>query len=50
MGKGSGARPFEVPKEQFHNNWEQTFGKKKPAETEQAKKQEQDDKQPKTNL
>lgn len=28
MGKGSNARPFEVPKEQFNNNWEATFGKK----------------------
>jgi hypothetical protein len=35
MGKGSGARPFEVPKEQFNNNWEQTFGKKKEQPTPQ---------------
>jgi hypothetical protein len=28
MGKGSRARPFEVEKEQFSNNWDSIFGKK----------------------
>lgn len=38
MGKGSNPRPFDVPKKQFDDNWEQTFGKKK--------KQEPSEKQP----
>jgi hypothetical protein len=43
MGKGSGARPFEVPKEQFRDNWDAIFGKKaKPAE--QESKEESPDK------
>jgi hypothetical protein len=29
MGKGSRARPFEVPKEQYDVNWERIFGMKK---------------------
>lgn len=28
MGKGSVPRPFEVPREQFTNNWDKIFGKK----------------------
>jgi len=28
MGKGSVPRPFEVPHEQFTNNWDKIFGKK----------------------
>ena len=42
MGKGSVPRPFDVPHEQFTNNWDKIFGKKdnenkqeeKPAEPE----------------
>lgn len=35
MGKGSTPRPFEVPKDQFRDNWDAIFGKKdKPAENE----------------
>ena len=32
MGKGSRARPFEVPKDEFESNWERTFGKKDKSE------------------
>jgi hypothetical protein len=32
MGKGSNPRPFEVPKEEFRNNWDKIFGKKDPKE------------------
>jgi len=32
MGKGSTPRPFEIPKDQFRDNWDAIFGKKKPAE------------------
>ena len=28
-GKGSTARPFSVPKEEFDSNWDRVFGKKK---------------------
>jgi len=28
MGKGSTPRPFEVPKDQFRDNWDKIFGKK----------------------
>ncbi len=28
MGKGSTPRPFEIPRDQFRNNWDQIFGKK----------------------
>ena len=28
MGKGSNPRPFEIPKDQFRNNWDVIFGKK----------------------
>lgn len=30
MGKGSRARPLNVPKEQFDNNFESIFGKRVP--------------------
>ena len=29
MSKGSRQRPREVPSEQFENNWDRIFGKKK---------------------
>lgn len=32
MGKGSRARLLSVPKEQFDNNFDSIFGKKKPRE------------------
>ena len=28
MSKGSTPRPFEVPKDQFRDNWDKIFGKK----------------------
>lgn len=28
MGKGSTPRPFEVPRDQFRDNWDKIFGKK----------------------
>jgi hypothetical protein len=28
MGKGSAPRPFEIPKDQFRDNWDAIFGKK----------------------
>ena len=35
MGKGSTPRPFDIPKDQFRDNWETIFGKKnKPADNE----------------
>lgn len=34
-GKGSGVRPREVPKEQFDNNWDAIFGKKKDTKEDQ---------------
>jgi hypothetical protein len=43
MGKGSNPRPFEVPKDQFRDNWDKIFGKKdpkdkpKPADQKDAK-------------
>ena len=30
MGKGSNPLPFDIPKDQFRNNWDEIFGKKKP--------------------
>ena len=30
MGKGSNPRPFDIPKDQFRDNWEAIFGQKKP--------------------
>ena len=32
MGKGSVPRPFEVPREQFRDNWDKIFGRKDPKE------------------
>lgn len=32
MGKGSNPRPFEVPREQFRDNWDKIFGRKDPKE------------------
>lgn len=32
MGKGSVLRPFEVPREQFRDNWDKIFGRKDPKE------------------
>ncbi len=29
MGKGSNPRPFEIPRDQFRDNWDAIFGKKK---------------------
>jgi hypothetical protein len=33
MGKGSTPRPIEVPREQFDNNFDAIFRKKKPQES-----------------
>ena len=41
MGKGSNARPIEIPREQFRSNWDQIFGKKdheKPQESQELNK------------
>lgn len=38
MGKGSTPRPFEVPQDQYRDNWERTFGSKKPAQPPDDKK------------
>jgi hypothetical protein len=38
MGKGSRARPFEVPREKFENNWDKIFGKKDPKEEKQSQR------------
>lgn len=35
MGKGSVPRPFDVPKEQFRDNWDKIFGKKDSKEDKQ---------------
>ncbi len=35
MGKGSVPRPFEVPKDQFRDNWDKIFGRKDPKEDKQ---------------
>ena len=40
MGKGSNARPFEVPREEFTNNWDAIFGKKNKEETKPDPKDE----------
>lgn len=37
MSKGSNPRPFEVPRKQYEDNWEKTFGKKQ--KDQQDKKQ-----------
>ena len=29
MGKGSTPRPFDIPKDQFRDNWDAIFGKKR---------------------
>lgn len=41
MGKGSNPRPFEIPKDQFRNNWDAIFGKKDKAQTEPQKQTQQ---------
>jgi hypothetical protein len=28
MGKGSNARPYSIPKEEFNNKWDAIFGKR----------------------
>ena len=28
MGKGSNPRPFEIPRDEFRDNWDKIFGKK----------------------
>jgi len=40
MGKGSRARPIEIPKEQFSSNWDKIFGKK---DVKEEKKSQQSD-------
>lgn len=32
MGKGSNPRPFEIPRDEFRDNWDKIFGKKGPKE------------------
>jgi hypothetical protein len=38
MGKGSTPRPFDVPKDQFRDNWDAIFGKKEPKQQSPDKK------------
>ena len=38
MGKGSNPRPFDIPRKQYEDNWEKTFGKKKKEEKPTDKK------------
>jgi hypothetical protein len=40
MGKGSRARPIEVPKDKFDTNWERIFGmkEKQPQKQDENKK------------
>lgn len=42
MGKGSVPRPFEVPKDQFRDNWDKIFGKKDPKENKDRKPDQKD--------
>ena len=42
MGKGSNPRPFDIPREEFRNNWDKIFGRKE-------SKTNQDDKEDKSN-
>lgn len=42
MGKGSVPRPFEVPKDQFRDNWDKIFGKKDPKEDKQQPPRQKD--------
>ena len=37
MGKGSTPRPFEVPRDQFRDNWDKIFGKKNKPEPQDKK-------------
>ena len=37
MSKGSNPRPFDIPMEKFHQNWDNIFGKK------QDKKEDEED-------
>ena len=41
-GKGDTPRPLGVPMEQFDNAWDLIFGKKKPEEQKEEKKDGQD--------
>lgn len=43
MGKGSRARPIEVPRDDYRSNWDKIFGKKDEKE-ENPKDNEQQDK------
>jgi len=40
MSKGSKARPFEVPYEDFAKSWDKTFGKKDIKEEKKSQKSE----------
>ena len=42
MGKGSAPRPYEVPREQFRDNWDKIFGKKNPKEDKQQPEDKKD--------
>ena len=43
-GKGDRRRPLVVPKEQFENNWDAIFGKKKKPEPEKEVPKQKDNK------
>lgn len=38
MGKGSTPRPIEIPKDQYRDNWDKIFGKKKSDEKDDSNK------------
>ena len=42
MGKGSVPRPFEVPRDQFRDNWDKIFGKKDKKEDKQDQPDKKD--------
>lgn len=42
MGKGSNPRPFDVPKDQFRDNWDKIFGKKDPKEDKASQPDKKD--------
>ena len=42
MSKGSNARPFEVPREQFEKNWDEIFRKTDQAQQAEEEKSKDD--------
>lgn len=42
MSKGSVPRPFEIPRDQFRDNWDKIFGKKDKKEDRQDQPDKKD--------